>query len=88
MSPPVPKDGYELSEGLEKWITQMTALANVGSEFKMPTPFKFAALRILMTNKVDNFDQLKEQAKSSIPQDTPPENIQETIFTNFINKLR
>ena len=50
MSPPVPKDDYELSEGLEKWITQMTALANVGPEFNLHTPSKVAALRILMTN--------------------------------------
>ena len=72
MNPPVPKDDYELSEGLEKWMTQVTALANVGPEYKLQTPFKVAALRILMTNKVDKFDQLKEQAKSSIPIATPP----------------
>ena len=88
MNPPVPKDDYELSEGLEKWITQMTALANVGREYILQTPFKFAALRVLMTNKVDKFDQLKEQAKGSAPQDIAPELLQETIFTIFIQQLR
>ena len=57
MAPPVPKDDYELSEGLD--------------EYKLQTPFKIAALRILMSNKVDKSDQLKEQAKNSIPQETP-----------------
>ena len=51
---------------------QVTALANVGPEYKLQTLFKVAALRILMSNKVDKFDQLKEQAKSSIPISTPP----------------
>ena len=64
MNPPVPKNDYDLSEGLEKWMTQVTALANVGCEYKLQTPFKIAALRILMSNKVDKFDQLKEQSKN------------------------
>ena len=88
MAPPVPKDDYELSEGLEKWMTQVTTLANMGDEYKLQTPFKIAALRILMSNKVDKFDQLKEQAKSSIPEGTPSENIQETLFASLIGKLR
>ena len=88
MSPPIPKDDYELSEGLEKWMAQVTALANMGDEYKLQTPFKIAALRILMSNKVDKFDQLKEQVKNSIPQETLPENIQETLFTSLIGKLR
>ena len=65
----------------------MTALARVGREYILQTPFKFAALRVLMTNKVDQFDQLKEQAKGSAPQDTAPELLQETIFTIFIKNL-
>merc|ERR1711966_308166 len=88
MSPPIPKDDYELSEGLEKWMTQVTALANMGDEYKLQTPFKIAALRILMSNKVDKFDQLKEQAKNTNLSDTPPENLQETLFASLINKLR
>ena len=45
-------------------------------------------LEILMSNKVDKFDQLKEQAKNSIPEGTPSENIQETLFASLIGKLR
>ena len=88
MSPPIPKDDNELSEGLERWITQMTTLSNIGDEFKLATTFKFAALRILMTNKVDKFDQLKDQAKGSVPPGTPQSILQETIFTIFVQKLR
>ena len=40
-----------------------------------------------MTHKVDKFDQLKEQAKNSVPPNTPPEVAQETMFTSFIQKL-
>ena len=88
MSPPVPKDDYALAEGLEKWLTQMTLLGNIGTEYKLSTPFKFAALRILMSNKVDKFDQLKEQTKSNIPTDAKAEDIQELNFDQFVNKLR
>ena len=60
MSPPMPNNDYGLPGGLGKWMTQMTALANVGPDYKLQSPFKVAALRILMTNKVDQFYQLKE----------------------------
>ena len=58
MKSPVPKADYELSEVSEKWLTQMTRLENIGEDDKLSIPFKLAALRILMTNKVDKFYQI------------------------------
>ena len=72
----------------KKWLTQMTLLENIGNDYKLSIPFKLAALRILMTNKVDKFDQIKEQAKNSVPSDTKEEEKQEEVFNQTVLKLR
>ena len=41
-----------------------------------------------MTNKVDRFDQTKEQVKAAMPPGIPTEKIQEEMFNATVAKLR
>ena len=88
MNPPIPNDDYELSEVFEKWLTHMTTLESIGADYKLATPFKFAAVRVLMINKVDRFDQIKEQVKGTMPPGLPQEKLQDEMFSATIAKLR
>ncbi len=67
---PVPRDDYELAEAFEKRMTQVTLLGKLGDDYRLATPFKITALRTFMSNNVDKFDQIKEQAKNDIPTTT------------------
>ena len=62
MRPPIPRDDYELSELFKRWLSQVTLLENMGQEYKFVIPFKMTPFRILLSNKVDKFDNIKEQA--------------------------
>ena len=88
MRPSVPRDDYELAEAFEKWMTQVTLLENIGDDYKLAIPFKVTALRTLMSNKIDKFDQIKEQAKNDIPTTTPSEDIPRVQFSIMVTKLR
>ena len=69
-------------------MNQLTIMENIGDDYKLPIPFKTAALNILMTNKSDAFHQIKEQAKLNIPSTTAPEDTPKATFDNVILKLR
>ena len=88
MRPPVPRDDYELAEAFEKWMAQVTLLENIGEDYKLATPFKITALRTLMSNKIDKFDQIKEQSKVDTPTNTDPADIPKVQFLIMTNKLR
>ena len=69
-------------------MSQVTLLENIGEDYKLATPFKITALRTLMSNKIDKFDQIKEQAKGDIPTTTEPTDIPKVQFLMMTNKLR
>ena len=88
MRPPIPRDDQELAELFERWMTKVTLLEAIGPEYILALPFKLTALRILMSNRVDKFDNLKDQAKQNIPANTLPADIPSTVYNVLITKLR
>ena len=88
MRPPLPRDDYEPSELFERWLSQVTLFENIGLKYKLAIRFKMTALRILMSNKVYKFDNVKEQAKHDIPNNTPQGDIPAAQYSVVIIRLR
>ena len=58
MSPTPPKKEEDVAVVLEQWLTEVRLIEMHGDTWKLPEPFKFTALRIIMSLKEDQFDQM------------------------------
>ena len=83
----ISKDDVDLAEAFEKWTYQLSILDNMGSDYKLSSPW-MTALKIPMSNQVDKLDFITEKAKSSIDEDTPTDQVPDTMFRIILSKVR
>ena len=63
MNPTPPKKEEEIASALESWVTETRLIEQQGPNYVLPPAFKMTALKIIMTIKEDQFEQMLRSPK-------------------------
>ena len=64
MHPTAPKHDHEIADALEKWADQERTIRAHGDNYTLNAAFKTTALRVLMSCKREQFDNMERESKS------------------------
>ena len=64
MNPQPPKQESELSAVFESWIGQLLLVESQGQSYRLPAAYKITSLRMIMSNKLDKYDDMLQSVES------------------------
>ena len=83
MHPTPPKSEHEIADALEKWSEQERTLRAHGKNYELNVAFKVTALKILMSCKREQFENMEREAKSR-----HGDELSESMFEDLVERIK
>ena len=83
MHPTPPKSEHEIADALEKWSEQERTLRAHGKNYELNVAFKVTALKILMSCKREQFENMEREAKSR-----HGDALSEPMFEDLVERIK